>query len=145
MNGMYRFSEATSLAIHGMALLAMSGRRMRIKEMVEVIDVSGAHLAKVFQRLCREGFVTSFRGPNGGFELSRGSASITLYEIYVALEGKPVTRSCFLGAEKCPFSRCLFSDFPEKMSEEFLNYLKGSTLESVVLQRTEVERNGEAE
>lgn len=133
MNGMFRLSEATSLAVHGMALLAMSGKRMSIKEMVEVLEVSEAHMAKVFQRLSKEGLVTSLRGPRGGFELSRARDSITLYDIYVAMEGEPDTHKCLLCLSRCPFKSCIFPNVPEKISDDFLKYLKKTTLESVFL------------
>ncbi len=59
MSGVVAVSEAVSLAFHGMGLLA-SGKRMSAKEMAEAVNVSEAHLAKVFQKLVKEGLAREF-------------------------------------------------------------------------------------
>ena len=131
MNRLFRLSEATSIAIHGMVLLSKSQERMRVKEMVEVLGVSEAHLAKVFQRLSHESLVRSVRGPRGGFELAKDKDSISLYDIYIAVEGELSVDTCLLGRKTCPFGNCIFSDFPKRLTDDFIAYLKGTTLVSL--------------
>ena len=96
-------SEAVTLALHGMGLLR-KGDRMSAKNMAASLDVSEAHLAKVFQRLVRVGLVRSTRGPSGGFDLVKDPADISLLDIFVAIEGGvPVGRHCILGnQDNCP-------------------------------------------
>ena len=96
MKNIIQISEAASLALHGMGLLAYNGRRMSIHEISDIIGASEAHLSKVFQRLVREDMVRSVRGPGGGFELTRLPENITLLEIYSAIEGTPSTDTCLL-------------------------------------------------
>ena len=94
-----RVSEATSLALHAMALLTGDGSRpLSCHEMAEALQVSEAHLSKVLQRLGKQGFVSSLRGPKGGFRLARDPEDVSLLEIYEAIEG-PVQ-----------FSNCLFRE-----------------------------------
>jgi DNA-binding IscR family transcriptional regulator len=45
-------------------------------------------LPKVLQRLAQVGFLSSTRGPNGGFVLRKKPADINLLQIYEAIEGK---------------------------------------------------------
>lgn len=130
MSEFFALSEAASLAIHGMGLLAM-GERMSAKEMAETLGVSEAHLAKVFQRLARRGLVTSTRGPGGGFDLARLPEDVSLFDIYSAIEGTLEEVRCLLHKERCPFGSCLFGGLPEKILEEFTAHLKKTTLESV--------------
>jgi len=127
MSGVVAVSEAVSLAFHGMGLLA-SGRRMSAKEMAERVKVSEAHLAKVFQRLVKEGLVTSTRGPGGGFELAKDPAEVTLLHIYTVIEGLPRAEHCLLHSDTCPFGKCIFGSMLEKMTAEFVEYLKNTTL-----------------
>ncbi len=127
MSEVVAVSEAVSLAFHGMGLLA-SGERMSAKEMAEAVNVSEAHLAKVFQRLVREGLVTSTRGPKGGFELAKSPDEITLFDIYVVIEGAPRGDYCLLHKEQCPFGRCIFGSLLGKMTRKFVDYLKKTTL-----------------
>jgi len=111
MSGVVAVSEAVSLAFHGMGLL-VSGSRMSAKEMAEAVNVSEAHLAKVFQKLAKDGLVTSVRGPGGGFQLAR----------------VPRDDYCLLHSERCPFGSCIFGSLLEKMTDEFVEYLKNTTL-----------------
>lgn len=125
-----RISEAVSLAIHSLVLLAQNGREYRkVKELAQEIGVSEAHLAKVFQRLARVGLVESVRGPQGGFQLARPKESISLLEIYEAIEG-PVSeeRECLLHRKHCPFGECVFGGVVEKVNREFRTYLASKTL-----------------
>lgn len=63
-----QLSEAVSLAIHSLILLAWNGEKHRkVKELAQEIGVSKAHLAKVFQRLVRVGLVESVRRPQEDF------------------------------------------------------------------------------
>ena len=108
---------------------------MSAKEMAEAVNVSEAHLAKVFQKLVKEGLVTSVRGPGGGFQLARDPGEISLFHIYTAIEGVPKHDYCLLHSERCPFGGCIFGSLLGKMTDEFVEYLKNTTLKD--LQRGE--------
>ena len=64
--GVVQISQAVSIALHGMGLLALRGRKMSIGELSEMMSASETHAAKVFQRLVKAGLVNSSRGPTGG-------------------------------------------------------------------------------
>ncbi|MBL3539019.1 Rrf2 family transcriptional regulator [Aminivibrio sp.] len=130
MSGVVAVSEAVSLAFHGMGILA-SGRRMSVKEMAETVSVSESHLAKVFQKLAKEGLVTSVRGPGGGFQLARDPGEISLFRIYTAIEGVPKHDYCLIHSERCPFGSCIFGSLLGKMTDEFVEYLKNTTLKDL--------------
>ncbi len=132
MNGVIQISDALSLALHGMGLLASSGKRMNVREMAERINVSEAHLAKVFQRIVKSGLVYSTRGPSGGFELTRPPSEISLYEIYEIIEGVPDSGYCLLKVTECPFNSCVFGGMIESMTREFTDYLKNRNLEELI-------------
>ncbi|MCF8044104.1 MAG: Rrf2 family transcriptional regulator, partial [Desulfarculaceae bacterium] len=72
MQQLLKISEAASLALHTMGLLASRpGEQVPTRELAARLKVSEAHLAKVMQRLGRAGLVRSQRGPKGGFALER--------------------------------------------------------------------------
>ena len=127
MSEIVAMSDAVSLALHGMGLLAAGGRR-NAREMAEEMKVSEAHLAKVFQRLVKNGLVLSTRGPGGGFELAGEPEKIFLFDIYAVIEGIPSGDYCLLRRDECPFEECIFGSMLEKMTLDFMNYLKQTTL-----------------
>lgn len=146
MSGIIRLSDASSIALHAMILLAKPGvRRLTVREMAEEIGASAAHLSKVIQHLSKLGFVRSKSGPNGGVELSRSPQSIRLLDIYEALEGPYRVGECPLGRDSCPFNRgCIFGDLFCRVEAQVTDFLKKTTLgdfwENAHEEREEVEQ-----
>jgi len=125
-----QFSEAVSLAIHSMVLVAQSKGAINANEIAERTGASRNHLAKVMQQLVKHGFLSSCRGPNGGFALKRPPEKITILQIFECVEGKIETDGCPLDHQICAFDECLLGTIAAKVSEEFKTYFKNHTLRS---------------
>ena len=129
MSNLLRISEATSLGLHTMVLLAANeGRRISAREVAELLDVSEAHLSKVMQRLGRHGLVTSIRGPKGGFLLARPGSEITLMEVFEAIEGPLNTGQCLLGKPICDPRNCILGSLLHDVNVQVQTYLAGTRL-----------------
>lgn len=129
MTKFMQLSEALYLAIHAMILLARENRMLNIGQIAKTTGASEFHLSKVMQQLCKAGFVQSVRGPSGGFSLLKNAGEITLLELYEIIEGRLETEGCPFGRKTCPFSGCLLGGKLNRMSAEFRDYLKNSTLD----------------
>lgn len=125
----FNISEAASIGIHSMVLIAKSDKRLNVTNISEIMDFSRHHVAKVMQRLAKGGMVKSTRGPSGGFVIDMDPADISLLDIYEAIEGKIIITECPLGYKKCPFNKCLLDDMANQMTKTFVDYLKAHTLE----------------
>ncbi len=112
MSMLLNISEGSSLAMHGLALIANnSPNRLNVKYLAKELKASEAHLAKVFQQLSKSGIVKSLRGPSGGFVLNKSANKISLLEIHEIIDGKVDTETCPLGKNDCPFDNCnLYGD-----------------------------------
>lgn len=129
MSNVLKISEAASLAIHAMVYLAAKPeRRVSSTEIAGVLDVSEAHLSKVFQRLVKAGLADSVRGRNGGFTLTRDAKHITLLEIYEFIEGPLVLTQCLLGKPVCRGDRCILGNLLETVDKRVRNYLAKTKL-----------------
>ncbi|MHB1415008.1 MAG: RrF2 family transcriptional regulator [Chloroflexota bacterium] len=136
MTNILRISEAASLALHAMALLARgSERRVAAKDLAASLQASEAHLAKVMQRLVREGFVSSVRGPSGGFVLKRRAEDITLLEIYEAVDGPLVLDGCLLGEPVCDGKGCLLGGLVTALNRQVREYLGATRLSELAAGR----------
>ena len=72
MSKVVTLSEAASIGLHGMILIAKAENEMvNVLKIAELTGSSKHHVAKVFQRLVKIGLLNSFRGPNGGFSLRK--------------------------------------------------------------------------
>ncbi len=128
MSKIVTLSEAASIALHSMVLIARSEEKLNVGQIAEKIDSSKHHVAKVMQRLAKENFVSSNRGPSGGFVLKKDPQEVTLLEIYEAIEGAVVIQNCPGDKPTCPFGGCLLGDLSTNMTKEFKKYMEQKTL-----------------
>ena len=129
MSRILRLSEAASIAIHGMILVARSDKLVNVNQIAELTTSSRHHVAKVFQRLVKENFISSTRGPSGGFSLKVAPADISFLDIYESIEGKIEITKCPLDKPICPFNKCIFENVIGKLTIEFRDYLEQQTLD----------------
>lgn len=125
-------SEAASLAIHAVVLIAQSGQRINVNQIAKATDASRNHLAKVMQRLGKQGIVESSRGPTGGFKLKRPATELTLYDIYESIEGPIEIEGCPLERPICPFEKCLMAGVIHKVTYDLKKYLQTETIDKYI-------------
>ncbi len=129
MSKILRISDAASMALHTMVLLAGSpDKLLSTKEMASTLNVSEAHLAKVLQRLAKAGFARSTRGPNGGFGLEKAPSEITLLDVYNAIEGPLAPTDCLLGTPVCGGKDCILGKLLETVNRRVTDYLAETRL-----------------
>jgi Rrf2 family protein len=130
MAKLVRISEAASLGLHTMAMLAREGQnRLTTQEVAARLCASGHHLAKVMQRLARAGLVSATRGPQGGFQLLKSAEDIRLLEIYEAIEGPLIPNGCLLSRPACDCTRdCALGDIVRKVHHLVQRHLSDTTL-----------------
>jgi len=128
MSSFVRISDAASLALHAMALLA-SGRAARAtaKELARELGGSEAHLSKVLQRLEKAGLVRSRRGPSGGFELAANASDVTLKEVFESIEGPLRETTCLLPRRICG-GACMLGELLRKVDSSIGERLAGTSL-----------------
>ncbi|MCX6344521.1 MAG: Rrf2 family transcriptional regulator [Armatimonadetes bacterium] len=126
---MLRISEATSLALHAMGILAESkGYLISTDTMTEAMGASKNHLQKVLQRLARAGLVDATRGPSGGFKLAIDPSEISLMDIYIAMEGPLHLQGCILGNTNCSREKCVMGDLVKEVNDGFQKYFYQTSL-----------------
>ena len=123
-----QISEAASLAVHSMVLIASSKTQINVNKIAELTGASRNHLAKVMQRLVKDGMVKSTRGPAGGFVLKKKPDKITLLDIYQSIEGPIDLTGCPLERPICAFGKCLMGGIVKDLTKEFMKYFKSNTL-----------------
>ncbi len=129
MSKIVTLSEAASIALHGIILVAKAKKMINVVKIAETIGSSKHHVAKVFQRLVKDNFIESHRGPSGGFAMKKAPKDISLLEIYESIEGKIEITDCPMDKPICPFDKCIFSTVTKDMTIQYRDYLKGQTLD----------------
>lgn len=127
-----QLSEAASLAIHAMVLIGRSKHIINVNLIADSTGASKNHLAKVMQRLVKDNYIKSTRGPAGGFQLDKPASEITLLNIYESIEGQILDKGCPLDRPVCAFDKCLMGGIINKLTVEFRDYMNNQTLESFI-------------
>lgn len=123
MSRLVHISEAASLAIHSVALIASASERLNTKQIADILHVSQNHLAKILQVLVKNEYLESNRGPGGGFIFTKNATKISMLEIYQLIEGNVDCRFCGISENSCPFMNCIFGGKPDKLTNEFVDYM----------------------
>lgn len=128
MSRIINISDAASIAIHSLALIAASKKQINVNEISGLTGFSKNHLSKVMQRLAKANYIKSERGPKGGFVLNCDSKKTSLLQIYELIEGSIEDNHCTTHTEKCIFINCVFKGMTGRLSDEFKKYLQHTTL-----------------
>ena len=124
-------SEAASIAIHSLALVNQSKDILNVNQVAEITGSSRNHISKVMQNLVRHGYLSSGRGPKGGFVSRMNADKVTLLEIIELIEGKMSDYHCGIEDGKCPFENCVFGDLPNEFKAKFREYYSTKTINEI--------------
>lgn len=132
MSKILQLSEAASLALHSMILIAKSDNHINVSKLSKIIGASPNHLAKVLQQLVKYDFLKSIRGPSGGFVLNKPASEITILSIYEAIEGQIDVPECPFNKPACPFDKCILGNLVKDMTDKFKEHFQNNTLEDFI-------------
>ncbi len=132
MSGILRFSEAVSIGLHALGVLAHQPKKaMTGKEIASRIGASEAHLAKVLQRLVRAGIIESVRGPKGGFYCDARAMERSLLDVYEAVDGPFRETKCLLRSPVCEGKECVFGGLIDECDSRIRNYLENTCVRDI--------------
>jgi Rrf2 family protein len=102
------------------------------KEMAECYRIPTPILAKVLQKLVREGFLVSEQGTNGGYRLARDPGEITALEVIRAIDGPIILTTCFTDHGECELNgSCTVREPLRRVHEGILRLLDSITISDI--------------
>lgn len=117
------FSKACEYAIRAVIYIchqSQNGERVSLKEIANRTDSPEAFMAKILQKLVKNGIVSSLKGPTGGFTLDKDQQKkIRLVDIVYTIDGDSVFNGCGLGLKECT------EDQPCPLHDKFKNIRNG--------------------
>jgi len=140
-----RLSQRADYAAHAMVEIARSygEKPVHATEIAQRQGIPEPYLEQLLLALRRAALVRSYRGPGGGYTLTRPPAAISLADIVAALEGPFVPPEEGLhdaeGNDVDPLS-CPIRDAWHLATATMRRILDGMTLEVLVERQREIER-----
>ena len=133
-------SNACKYAIRSILYLAMhtnEQHKVGVKKIAEELESPQPFLAKLLQQLNKGKLVSSAKGPNGGFYLSKSDKEKTVWDIIKNIDGTSKFDDCFLGLSKCsdenpcpvhfivsPFKQKLLENFRDKTISQYVSEIQ---------------------
>ena len=70
-------------------------------EIANAVDMTYPFFIKIANQLKKHGFLNSIQGRNGGYVLGKRAHEISLYDVYVCIEGELQISHCIQKGELC--------------------------------------------
>lgn len=96
------------------------------------LNIPYSYLRTLLGDLVNKGIISSNRGRNGGFRLSKDKSAIYLSEIIEITEGTDSLGKCIMGFRECPFNHgCVLHPLWTKMRGDILKVLSLTSLADI--------------
>ena len=122
---MFRVNRQTDYAIRVILMLAQQpqGSRLPTSEIGREMLIPTAFLPRIVAHLAQANLLVTFPGREGGLQLPRPAAQITLKEVVEVMEGPFLLSECMTGEEACPFEgncrvRCRWMNLQSSILDE---------------------------
>jgi Rrf2 family protein len=127
-----RISKKTEYAVHSVLYITFFKDRTVLLDELAAQGISREYLAKVMRLLTKSGILKSSVGVNGGYVLARPSETITLEDIFNAVEGDGFYK-CESKSRKCGLaSRCGLTEAFNTAREMFLCELRKNRISDML-------------
>ncbi|MGB9357646.1 MAG: Rrf2 family transcriptional regulator [Acidimicrobiia bacterium] len=97
-------AKRTDLALRGLQALNADRNRLSGSDLAAILETTHQYLPQIMSPLVRERWVTSTRGPGGGYRLIVSLSDITVLQLIETMEGTTDTDTCVLSGETCDAS-----------------------------------------
>ena len=128
---MLRLSKKADYALMAMRHLALRPDQgaASAREIAEQYDIPVELMAKVLQRLVREGLLSSHQGTRGGYHLGRPPSAISVADVIQAVDGPLTVTACSTDEENCDqYSKCSVRDPLWRIKERILLALQACSI-----------------
>jgi Rrf2 family protein len=102
------------------------------KDIARAYGIPAELLAKILQKLAKNGLLSSQHGTNGGYVLARSPSQITAFEVIRAIEGPLLITSCVTDRRECgQMMKCTVREPLRHVNETLVKALSAVTISSL--------------
>jgi len=128
---MLKLSKKADYGLIALKHLAMPGHRgaASASDIAEAYGISATLMAKVLQKLARNGLVKARHGSSGGYTLAREASRITALDVITAIDGPLFITSCVTHRGQCgQLSTCTVREPLRRVNDSILEVLNKVTI-----------------
>lgn len=103
------------------------------KDIAEAYHIPPQLLAKILQKLTRDGLLRSHAGMNGGYSLARDAKNISAFEVIRAIDGPLFITSCTTGTSVCDLTAsCTIKEPLARVNESIVELLRNTRISDLL-------------
>jgi len=125
-------SNSCKYAIRAVIYIALNTNethKMGSKVVAEKLKMPQPFLAKILQAISKRNIISSSKGPNGGFYLTKDNLKNSVLDIVDAIDGLDKFNKCFLGLHTCSGDKpCSVHHIVEPFKNGILFKLSNNTI-----------------
>jgi Rrf2 family protein len=128
---MFKLSKKADYGLIAMKHLAIrrAEHACSANEIAEEYGISATLMAKVLQKLAKQGLVAAKHGSTGGYQLVREPDRISALEVLTAIDGPVLITSCVTSHGNCDATdRCSIKEPLQRVNESILGVLSTVTI-----------------
>ena len=128
---MFKLSRKSDYALIAIKHLATHGGdgSCSAAEIAELYDISTPLMAKVLQKLAKQGLLAARHGSAGGYQLARDPDRITALDVISAIDGPLLITSCVTNHGECgQTAHCTIREPLRRVNESILQVLGAVTI-----------------
>ncbi len=130
------FSKATEYALRATIYIAQKSteeKKLGIEEISKGIDSPQSFTAKILQSLTRDNkIVSSVRGPNGGFYMTKKAKKLPVRSILLAMGEDAMLEKCVLGLKLCSETQpCPMHEQYKPIKKELIKLFASKTIQQL--------------
>ena len=131
---MLRLSKKTDYALIALKHLALNpqGISSSAREIAACYDVPVEIMAKILQRLVKDGLLFSCQGTHGGYYLSRPANQILVIDVIRTIDGPVMVTACSDDDESCDqYAKCNIRDPLWRLKDRILKLFANFTIQEL--------------
>ena len=128
---MFKLSKKADYGLIAMKHLAIrrDEQACSASEIAEEYGISATLMAKVLQKLAKQGLVAAKHGSSGGYQLAKEPGRISALEVLTAIDGPVLITSCVTSHGNCDATdRCSIKEPLQRVNESILGVLSMVTI-----------------
>jgi Rrf2 family protein len=129
------FNKETEYAIRGLVYIQiqnLNGLKPGIAEISKEIDAPYFYIAKILQRMVKNGFIASIKGKGGGFYFKNNEQELSLKDLITSTEGNEAFSGCGFGLKHCDENNpCPLHKQYSSIREEINQMVTGESVQSL--------------
>ena len=125
-------TKSSKYAIRAVLYLAKNAtieKKIGSKIIAKELEIPAPFLAKTLQELTKNDIISSVKGPNGGFYLTKKNSSKNIFDIIECVDSVNKFEQCFLGQLECDDKNpCVVHHLYAPFKKKLIHKLKTHTI-----------------